>query len=86
MALVDKHKVKRQRLDRICEGKTRGLAPFVSVCVDLRCGSVAAAEWYRIGWLRPCDCTYASVPLVPQLYSYMLLPDTDSFHRVATSI
>ena len=25
MALMDKHKVKRQRLDRICEGKRKGL-------------------------------------------------------------
>lgn len=44
MALVDKHKVKRQRLDRICEGETDSFAHlFLSllsasyVHVDLRC-------------------------------------------------
>ncbi len=44
MALLDKHKVKRQRLDRICEGETESLTPlsFLSA-LDLRC------------WLKMCE-------------------------------
>lgn len=33
MALVDKHKVKRQRLDRICEGEAPLLLSFSSLCL-----------------------------------------------------
>lgn len=44
MALVDKHKVKRQRLDRICEGETAFLSSAtpaaVHGCILCVCGRV----------------------------------------------
>jgi len=64
MALIDKHKVKRQRLDKICEGKKSWCVPEVQYCLS----TMGQWLWYNVTLLYAMKLNY---------HTYIYLTNTD---------